>query len=279
MMAMFAAGQQEEQNPDQEEQNPVAVESVKLDKSILTLSPGVTGKLTATVMPSNATDKTVTWSSSAPAVATVSNDGTVTAVAEGIATITAWADDKEATCTVTVKNILVEVDSIMLGEDTLTLEPGKTSPLTATVLPENADNKTVTWQSNNEYVATVDENGTVTANNIGNAIITAQAGNKTATCQVTVLLDVEGFEISDNGTLTKYIGTDKDVKIPDGVTGIGSRAFYVCTSLTSVKYGGTKEQWYKIEKDPAIFQNTSVTDITDKDGVPFTVDEDGNITE
>ncbi|MDE7292636.1 MAG: leucine-rich repeat protein, partial [Treponemataceae bacterium] len=80
----------------------VEVESVALNAPTLTLSPGGTGKLSATVMPEDAGDKTVAWSSSDKGVATVGNDGTVTAVAEGAATITARAGGKTAACAVTV---------------------------------------------------------------------------------------------------------------------------------------------------------------------------------
>ena len=79
-----------------------AVERVTLNAATLTLSPGATGKLTATVLPENADDKTVTWSSSDTEVATVGNDGTVTAVSIGEATITARAGGKTAVCVVTV---------------------------------------------------------------------------------------------------------------------------------------------------------------------------------
>ncbi|MDE5799272.1 MAG: Ig-like domain-containing protein, partial [Treponemataceae bacterium] len=215
----------------------IAVERVTLNATTLTLSPGATGKLTATVLPENADDKTVTWSSSDTEVATVGEDGTVTAVKAGEATITARAGGKTAVCEVTVKPILIAVESVTLNETTLTLMRGETGNLTATVLPENADDRTVMWSSSDTAVATVDENGTVAAVGIGTATIYAQAGNKQAACRVTVRLldaEAEGFEINVNGTLTKYTGTDTDVKIPDGVREIGYSAFKGHTSLTGV---------------------------------------------
>ena len=172
----------------------VAVESVTLDKSSLELNEGETATLTATVKPDNASDKTVTWSSSKTSVATVDASGKVTAVAEGTATITAKAGDKTATCSVTVKKNTVAVESVTLDKSSLELTEGETATLTATVKPDNATNKTVTWSSDKTSVATVDANGKVTAVAEGTATITAKAGDKTATCSVTVKKNVIAVE-------------------------------------------------------------------------------------
>ncbi len=172
----------------------VAVESVTLDKSSLELNEGETATLTATVKPDNASDKTVTWSSSKTSVATVDANGKVTAVAEGTATITAKAGDKTATCSVTVKKNTVAVESVTLDKSSLELTEGETATLTATVKPDNATNKTVTWSSDKTSVATVDANGKVTAVAEGTATITAKAGDKTATCSVTVKKNVIAVE-------------------------------------------------------------------------------------
>lgn len=214
---------------------PVAVESVTLNATTLTLEPGKTRTLTATVLPENADDRTVMWSSSDASVATVGNDGTVTAVSIGEATITVQAGEMTAECAITVNPI--PVGGITLNTATLTLAPNMTEKLTATVLPDDADENTAMWSSSDTAVAEVDENGTVTAVGIGTATIYAQAGNKQAACRVTVRLldaEAEGFEINVNGTLTKYTGTDTDVKIPDGVREIGYSAFKGHTSLTGV---------------------------------------------
>ena len=162
----------------------VDVESITLDQTALELEVGGTETLAAAVLPDNATDKTVTWTSSNEAVATVA-DGVVTAVAAGEATITAKAGDKETTCTVTVKETTRPVESVTLNKTSAELEVGQTLSLTATVKPDNATDKTVTWTSSNEAVATV-VNGVVTAAAEGTATITAKAGEKEVTCVVTV---------------------------------------------------------------------------------------------
>ena len=168
---------------------PVPVTSVSLDKTSLGLTEGDTETLTATVEPSDATNKNVTWSTSDASIATVT-DGVVTAVAPGTATITVTTVDqsKTATCTVTVT---VPVTGVTLNKTRTSLYVGDTETLTATVAPDNATNQAVTWTSSNPSVATV-KNGVVTAVAPGIAVITAttQDGNHTAACAVTVRPDV-----------------------------------------------------------------------------------------
>ena len=172
------------------EGDTVEVTGVTLNKNELTLTEGGSETLTATVTPDNATDKTVTWASNKTDVATVEN-GVVTAVGEGTATITATAGGYEASCVVTVNPATVDVTGVTLDKTSATLyingESGtNTVTLTATVTPDNATDKTVTWTSNKTDVATV-ENGVVTAVGEGTATITATAGGKSAACTVTVL--------------------------------------------------------------------------------------------
>ena len=160
------------------------VESVTLNQTTASLKVGQTVTLTATVMPEDATDKAVTWTSSNEAVATVDADGKVTTMALGEAVITAKCGEVSATCAVTV--VATPVESVTLNQTTASLRVGQTVTLTATVMPEDATDKTVTWTSSNEAVATVDANGKVTAKALGKAVITAKSGDVSATCTVTV---------------------------------------------------------------------------------------------
>ncbi len=162
----------------------VAVTSVVLDKSSITLNAGETQKLTATVNPSNATNKTVTWMTENGDVAQVEPDGTVIAVGEGSTKIWAFIGDKTDYCTVRVK--IPSVESVALDQTELTLEVGGTQTLFATINPSNADEKSVTWSSSKKSVATVDENGCVTALAAGTTTIKAKTKYKSATCTVTV---------------------------------------------------------------------------------------------
>ena len=170
----------------------IPITEVRLNKSTETLTEGETTTLTATVLPENTTyGKSVKWSSSNVAVATVDLMGKVTAKRAGTAIITAISENgKTASCTITVnkKDTNITITEVRLNKSTETLKEGDTTTLTATVLPENTtDSKSVSWRSSNSEVATVDANGTVTAKRAGTAVITATSTNgKTAGCTVTV---------------------------------------------------------------------------------------------
>ena len=175
--------------------NPIPVASVTLDKASAEVLVGEQFTLTAMVLPENATDKTVTWSSSDPSVATV-EDGTVTALTVGEAVITATSGDAVGTCAVKVNPI--PVTSITLDKDSAEVLVGEQFTLTATILPENATDKTVVWSSSDPSVASV-EDGTVTALAVGDAVITASVGGFSATCKVNVKTkgDNEDLEYED----------------------------------------------------------------------------------
>ena len=168
----------------------VNVTEVTLDRTELTLTEGETETLTATVKPDNADNKKVTWSSDKTEIATVDGAGKVTAVKAGVAVVTVTTEDggKTATCKVTVKAKAVNVTDVSLDKTELTLTEGETETLTATVKPDNADNKKVKWSSDKTEIATVDGAGKVTAVKAGEAVVTVttEDGGKTATCKVTV---------------------------------------------------------------------------------------------
>jgi endoglucanase Acf2/uncharacterized protein YjdB len=169
----------------------VPVTGVTLSPTTATLNINGTQQLTATVAPSNATNKNVIWSSGNPAIATVSASGLVTAIAAGNVTITVATQDgnKTASCAVTVNSTTVAVTGVTVSPATASIAVGLTQQLTATVAPSNATNKTVNWASNNTAVATVNGTGLVTGLAPGSAIITVttQDGAKTATSTITVV--------------------------------------------------------------------------------------------
>ena len=171
-----------------EEDTGIPVASVGFNKNVLELEVGETYKLNATVLPSNATDKTLIWSSSDSDVASVS-DGLITARKEGEAEITAKSGNKQAVCTVTVKpetDVTVPVTSVTLNQSVYTLAIGASYTLIPTVLPANATDRQVKWSSSNEKTVTVSDRGVIQAIAKGTSTIKAEAGGKSATCAVTV---------------------------------------------------------------------------------------------
>lgn len=169
---------------------PHYVQSISLDRTTTSLVVGDMVQLAVSILPANATDKTVIWNSSNTSVATVNSMGLVTGLQTGTATITATSADGSsctAACAVTVTPRLA--DSITLAPTEVTLVAGDKQQLGATVLPANTTNKSVIWSSSNASVAIVSSNGLVTAVQPGIATITgscADGSGYSATCAVTV---------------------------------------------------------------------------------------------
>lgn len=175
----------------------VPVSDLVLNKTFINLDKGETYNLSATVYPYNATYKSVSYTSSNTRVATVSSNGKITAKGSGYATITASADGVEETCNVYVygNTNVVEVNYLTMEPGFLSLKVGRSATLTATVLPNNATDKSIKYTSNNTRVATVSSNGTVTAKSVGTAVITATASNG---FKVTSIIDViSGYDSAE----------------------------------------------------------------------------------
>ena len=192
----------------------VGVSSVTVTPSRIEIIEGGSAALSARVSPEAASDRAVAWSSSDRSVATVDKAGTVHGLRPGTATVTATAEGKSGTCAVTVKAKAVNVTEVTLDRTELTLTEGETETLTATVKPDNADNRKVTWSSDKTEVATVDGAGRVTAVKAGEAVVTVttEDGGKTATCKVTVkakAVPVTGVEVNPWAVTLSVRGTSK----------------------------------------------------------------------
>ena len=166
----------------------VAVTGVSLDKTSLELTEGEEYTLVATVLPTNASNKQISWKSNDETVATVS-DGKVKAIKPGSTTITVTTSDgnKSASCSVKVNERIYHVESVSLDKTSLELTEGDEATLIATIKPDNASNKQITWKSEDETIATISD-GKVKAIKPGSTIITVTTsdGNKTATCSIKV---------------------------------------------------------------------------------------------
>jgi uncharacterized protein (TIGR02145 family) len=196
------------------EKETVAVTGVELESQTLTLTVGDTETLEFVITPENASDKTATWSSSKPDVASV-DGGIVTAITAGETTITVTTKNggKTATCTVTIGEKTVPVESISLNKEAATLVVGATMTLTENLVPGNATNKSITWESSNTDVATV-ENGVVTAIATGQATISviATGGSDVSDdCTVTVnenLMGTASFKTDNTWTVGSQTWSD-----------------------------------------------------------------------
>ncbi|MBE6518641.1 MAG: Ig domain-containing protein [Thermoplasmata archaeon] len=210
-----------------------AVQSVTLNHSKLAVEMTKTGTLTATVSPSTATEKTVTWTSSASDVATVSSNGRITPLKEGVTTITATADGKSATCAVTViptiTSLTISASSAEIYHNSKETENSIT--LNVSIAPSSISYRD--WTSSNAAVAKVDNTlGKVTVANgfsgTGTSTITLTIGSQTASCAVTVKdvavstisLDKTSVEASvgDSITLTPILNASLKYPTNDKVT-------------------------------------------------------------
>ena len=159
------------------------VTSIALNFTQTTIGVGDTAQIVATVYPATVSNKNVLYESSAPDIVEVSDSGLITAKTEGSAVITVTSEATNsitATIEVTVSEAVIPVESITLSHDTASMLVGETLQLTATVTPDNATDKTVTWTSSDGGAASVDENGLVTALEQGDATITAVPNGNSA---------------------------------------------------------------------------------------------------
>lgn len=195
----------DEPTPDE----PVLATGIELSATELTLTVGDTAELTATISPEDSDETEVSWSIEDDAVASV-EAGLVTAIAPGQTTLTATVGSVSAECTITVKGI--DVEAIELSHSEASLGIGATLQLTATVTPENATNKSITWSSSDEAVATVDEAGLVTGVAEGETTIMAEADGIFGLCTITVIAPahIGDFYYAD-GSYSSTFDTSKSV--------------------------------------------------------------------
>ena len=230
----------------------------KLSETTKTITVGEEFTLTATVAPTDAADKSVMWTSDNSNVATV-DGGKVTAVAAGTANITVTTKDggKTATCAVTV-SAPNGVTGVSVDPKEKLLSIGEELVIKAIITPEDATNKKVTWASDNEAVAKVDESGKVTSISEGTAkiTVTTEDGGKTATCTVTVKNYPKGNAILlEDFTATWcgpcFVGMKN---IHKQMEGFGDKVILVCHHLSddfAIQHSRTLSDFYGVEGIPS----------------------------
>lgn len=239
------------------------------DSITLAMGSNANASVEATVSPDDATDVVVEYTSSDESVVTVDDTGYITAVAAGEADITAAITDAglAASCHVTVTPA---IDSLSMSKSSVTLKPGASNTLSVSVSPEDADISGLTWTSSDEAVATVDQEGNVTAVADGNATITATIGETTATCDVTVnskssSSSSSGSSSGNGGSSGSSSGSSSSNSGSSGSSGSssGGSSSSPAPAATSTEYGavpfsaaaGTLE-WFAIDSSDGAYWAT-----------------------
>lgn len=225
-------------------------------------------ELDVLVLPLNATDQTVTWSSDNESIITVDEDGIVTGHAIGTANIMVESNDGAFmdSCAVTVYEI--GVDSVSVTPESANLSIGDQLTLTTEILPLNAANQNITWTSSNSAIASVDINGVVRAHSLGNVTITATTveGSYTDTCEITVS-DVQVTSVA---------------LAPETATVGVENMFETVTLLASISPVDADNQnvtWYSDDEAVATVHSGLVTGLTDGTVVITVVTQDGGFTD
>jgi hypothetical protein len=215
------------------------VTSIDLNHSSLAMAPYTEGQLTAIIKPDNATFKDVVYTSSNDDVVMILDDNTgkFMTMNAGTATITATPIDGsgvKATCKITVSDGIIKAEGVTLNTTNTTIALGSTKTLTATVLPEDATMRTVTWKSSNTDVATVDENGVVTTVGAGTATITATAADGKgayAECKVNVIYNTITLTDASSSYSNATEATANTIKYTRTFNSTNWQALYVPFSM------------------------------------------------
>ena len=208
-----------------------------LNATDIQLNINKTYTLVATITPTNTTNKQITWSSSNSSIATVDKNGKVTAKKIGTTTITAKTNDGSnlsASCEVKVVKL---VTSISLNATNITLYKNETYDLSATVTPSDAIDKSVTWSSSDSNIATVDENGKITAKAIGEVTITAKTNdgsNLSASCKVTVKPRLITNLIIQPSSVTMMVGETVNLTVKVTPSNADNKAILWATSDSNI---------------------------------------------
>ena len=243
------------------------VTRVKLNKNSTVLAVGQTDTFSATITPSGATYKGVSWSSSNASVATVSDEGVVTAVSAGQAEITVTTDEGGKTDVATV-TVYVPVDGIHLSEEELSIPKGGTATLSYSIYPSTASNQNVTWSSSKIEVATISDEGVITAKEPGTTIITVTTadGSKSASATVTVTQPVEGvvlvkkeiyLDLNDT-TKAKYEILPKNATNKNVTWTSSDNEIVVIESDGTIKPLKTGEVTLTVETEDGSFKDTAI---------------------
>lgn len=205
----------------------IDVTEIRLDKEKVTMSVGSTCRLTATVLPENATDKALVWKSDDESVATVDQEGLVKAIKGGSkTTIIAASGEFSASCTVMIEKEVIPVKGITLDKEIIEMAVGSSFRLNATITPSDATDKTIIWESSDETIAVVSSSGVVGSLKEGDVTITAYSSDRkvSASCDVFIKEVLVGLAkttgiigVNDKLNVAPYLKSNVSIK-PSDVT-------------------------------------------------------------
>ena len=258
--------------------NTVNVRGVVLNKTSISIPIGEDETLAAKVLPENATNQNVTWSCKNPEIASVDANGKVTGIKAGMTIVTVTTEDggKTADCAVNVSERHISVMGVELNKTEFIFQVGDSETLVASIKPENASNKKVTWVSDKPEIATVDANGKVTGVKAGVATITVTTddGGKTATCKVLVSPRVYKVTVTP-ATLT--MGINKTYKLNanvEGPTGVLRKVFWTSSDETIATVDNNGNVTTKDKAGTVTITATSAANSTKKGTCVITVSAD-----
>lgn len=222
----------------------VHVTGVLITPPKVTVKIGETAYLSAKVMPENAENMEVTWRIADSDVATIDEYGIVKGIQEGRTSVTVITEDGGFTATCPVTVIPVEVETVVLNKYSIHLDKGDSEKLTATVYPTNATDQHISWESADEKIATVSDDGTVTALRGGTTEVNAMAGGvKSAICYVNVSSALQSISLDQAEVSLKKGETTQLQAILDPADATGVHLSWTTDDYTvaTVESDGTVE--------------------------------------
>ena len=228
-------------------ENEIMASAVQLNKTSLEIKEGEDYSLVVSIVPSSTTNKKITWSSSDPTVAFVSQQGVIVAKKEGNTVISATASNGvEATCSVTV-NKNIPLTGIQLNEAEEVNYGSEYRPVITYIPSNTTDSKTAMWQSSDESVFTVSEDGVVTPVALGTATLTATVGNFSATSEITVAKGIPEYTLPE-GLRATCEQKLSEISLPSGFSWIDSANSVgrVGSTIAGVVFTPEDEEHYNI---------------------------------
>ena len=205
--------------------NTIEVTSVELSNNSLSMYVGDSKKLSAIVLPSNASNRSIYWSTSDSSIATVDNNGNVVAKSVGVVLINAKASNGVyATCNVTVSNkgsvpvptpsVKPQIEKLVISSNKLSVKLNETKKIDYHIEPSNGEIKSINWSSSNTSIITVDSNGNVTGKKIGSAEVTLNInGNLIGKVTVTVNPKITGLNLKSSSSLSLKVGNTSQISV------------------------------------------------------------------